>query len=149
MLGELTTFEINKLLRNSILGRIGCAVNNQVYVVPIIYAFDGNYIYGHSLEGKKVSVMRENPNVCFEVDQVSNISNWQSVIIHGTYEELLGEKAREAIQFFTNHLRPHFNKKSKHLGYGIIDLHESQKSSLKTVIFRIKILAKSGRFEKN
>jgi len=39
------------------------------YVVPVIYAYDCDGLYVASIEGQKASMMRENPSVCFEVDE--------------------------------------------------------------------------------
>lgn len=149
MLGTLTSYEMDQLLRTEIVGRIGCFLDNHVYVVPIIFAYDGKYIYGHSQNGKKIQMMRDNPKVCFEVDNASSISNWKSVIVHGQYEELLGEKARKAMAFFLDQLHPHFTRDSGVYSYGMKDFHEKAQDAVKSIIFRIKIDEKTGRFEKN
>jgi len=47
----------------------------------------------YSVEGQKVTMMRANPSVCFEVDQYLPGGGWRSVIIQGTYEELSGDDA--------------------------------------------------------
>jgi nitroimidazol reductase NimA-like FMN-containing flavoprotein (pyridoxamine 5'-phosphate oxidase superfamily) len=74
------------------LARLGCARDNQPYVVPIYYAFhkapDGDYLYGFTTVGKKVEWMRANPRVCVEWDEVARYDQWVSVIAFGRYEEL-------------------------------------------------------------
>ena len=62
------------------MGRIGCYADNEIYVVPITYAYQDGFIYAHSKEGKKVQMMRQNPKVCFQVDAMENMTNWRSVI---------------------------------------------------------------------
>ena len=52
---------------------LGLAVNNEPYVVPMNYGYtmeDGKLVlYLHSaLQGKKLDMMRANPNVFFEID---------------------------------------------------------------------------------
>lgn len=46
--------------------------------------------------------MRANKNVCFQVDQISNMGNWWSVMLWGDFEELkdpdLKTHARELIK---------------------------------------------------
>jgi uncharacterized protein len=69
MLGELKPEQINAVLFNEVVGRIGCHGEGRTYIVPITYVFDGDAVYGHSAEGLKIRMMRANPNVCFEVDQ--------------------------------------------------------------------------------
>ena len=38
--------------------------------------------------GKKIEMMRSNPRVCFQTDQVVSASEWKSVIVFGTFTEL-------------------------------------------------------------
>jgi nitroimidazol reductase NimA-like FMN-containing flavoprotein (pyridoxamine 5'-phosphate oxidase superfamily) len=84
----MTDTEISEFLRDQVVARIGCHVDGQTYVVPIIYAWDAGCAYVYSIEGQKISMMRQNPNVCFEVDEYLAGGGWRSVIIQGTYEEL-------------------------------------------------------------
>jgi nitroimidazol reductase NimA-like FMN-containing flavoprotein (pyridoxamine 5'-phosphate oxidase superfamily) len=95
MLGDLTINQIENLLYSQLIGRIGCHTDEITYVVPITYAYDGTYIYGHTKEGMKINMMRINPKVCFEVDFIYNLSNWRSVISWGNYEELIKPEDRE------------------------------------------------------
>ncbi len=148
MLGHLNTVDIEKVLLSQIIGRIGCYAKGQVYVVPITYAYDGNYIYGHSREGLKINSMRQHPKVCFEVDNMEDMANWQSVIIQGEYQELLGQKARAAMSFLLTKLAPLLTSETSMLGRGMQRFHHSEISTIKTVVFRIKILEKTGRFER-
>src|SRR5262245_1384454 len=41
-------------------------------VVPVNYLFDGEFIYIHSLPGRKIDVLRANPNACMQVDAVED-----------------------------------------------------------------------------
>ena len=52
----------------------------------------GNILYAHSLEGLKISIMRKNPTVCFQVDTMKDMADWESVLLWGTFEELTNEK---------------------------------------------------------
>ena len=93
-MGQLTSGEIESLLRNCLLGRIGCTNGVLIYVVPISYGYDGQYIYCHTHKGLKIDIRRRNPGVCFEVERVQNMANWQTVIAHGVFEELIDPAAR-------------------------------------------------------
>jgi nitroimidazol reductase NimA-like FMN-containing flavoprotein (pyridoxamine 5'-phosphate oxidase superfamily) len=75
-------------LQSQIVGRIGCHDGDLVYVVPISYAYDGEYVYFHSYEGKKIDIMRKNPKICFQIDEMKDMANWKSVIAWGEFEEL-------------------------------------------------------------
>ncbi len=93
MFGELSQEQIDELLHAEMIGRLGCYNKGKVYIVPINYVYDEDYIYGHSLSGAKLEIMHNNPQVCFQVDHIVSLSNWQSVLTWGTFEELTGEPA--------------------------------------------------------
>ena len=84
---ELTAAEVDELLREQSVGRIGCHAAGVTYVVPVIYAYDGECVHVASIEGQKVRLMRANPSVCFEVDEYEAPGRWRSAIAQGTYEE--------------------------------------------------------------
>ena len=89
MLGELNETQVDHLLRAEVIGRIGCHADGITYVVPTTYVYDGADIYGHSAAvSTKIEMMRKNPDVCFEVDSMQNMANWQSVIVWGKFEEI-------------------------------------------------------------
>lgn len=88
MTGSLTESQARQLLKRTTIGRVGCFDGGRVYIVPVNYLYDEGCIIGHSHAGKKISAMRKNPDVCFEVDQINSYKNWKSVIAWGTYEEI-------------------------------------------------------------
>ena len=148
MLGKLTDTQINNLLTRQAVGRIGYHDGKRTYITPVTYAFDGKYIYGQSNEGLKLSVMRTDPYVCFEVDAMMNMSNWESVIAWGNFEELYGDEALRARKYL-------YNKILDLLTVSAVHAHEQDagqpiddSNRIKKVMYRIKLLEKTGRFEK-
>ena len=77
-----------EVLAETGFGRLACAKDNQPYVVPVYFAYEGESIYGFSVAGKKIDWMRKNPKVCLEVDVVRGQFDWKSVVVTGRYEEL-------------------------------------------------------------
>lgn len=148
MIGELTPTEIDQFLHSQNVGRIGCYDKSMVYVVPITYVYDGQYLYGHSREGLKIDMMRKNPKICFEVDEVDSITNWKSVIIQGDFQELIGEMARHAMALLVDKIRNQLSAESDSL-MGVSHFHQHEKSAIQSVIFRIEVLEKTGRFEQH
>jgi len=67
---------------------LACAHENQPYIVPLYFAYDGDYLYSFSTRGQKIEWMRSNPNVCVEVDEVASPQRWVSVVVFGQYEEM-------------------------------------------------------------
>jgi uncharacterized protein len=147
MLGKLNNDQIEQLLRTQVVGRLGCHHDDKIYVVPITYIYDGQYIIGHTQEGMKIHMMRENPNVCFEIDKVDNMANWESVIAWGVYEELQGYDARLAMQKLINRMQPLMIDETNAPTQGM-ETHLLDTGGIKVVVYRIKILEKTGRFEK-
>jgi uncharacterized protein len=88
IISELGRKECQQLLARSNFGRLGCARNNQPYVVPIYFAFQPDRLYAFATLGRKIEWMRGNPQVCVQVDEVHSHYEWSSVIVTGRYEEL-------------------------------------------------------------
>lgn len=94
---ELAVEEIEAFLREEVVGRIGCQAAGELYVVPVIYAYEDGAATVLTTEGRKTRMMRANPRVCFEVDRYDgSTGSWRSVIADGTYEELGGDAAASA-----------------------------------------------------
>jgi len=94
---ELSEDEIEAFLRRRLIGRVGCHAFGRTYVVPVIYVWDAGYVYVQSIEGRKIRMMRANPEVCFEVDEYEADGSWRSVILEGVFEELEGGAAEAAL----------------------------------------------------
>lgn len=141
MLGDLTKAEIEDLLRSEVVARIGCHSGGRTYVVPITYAYDGTGIVGHSGGGLKVQMMRENPEVCVEVDHVDDMANWRSVIAWGRYEELSGRAAVAAIETLFTRLAPLITSETS------VPTHGRRPAIEGVVVYRIHLHEKTGRFE--
>jgi len=150
MTGELNETQINNVLTSQVFGNLACSNTRYPYIVPITYLFDGNFIYCQSLEGKKLDIMRKNPNVCFQVDLVIDMNNWQSVIIYGQFEEQLERKSEEAREILFSKILPLMTKSGVHQYQ-----HEKEPGTeladdnrIKPIMFKIRINEKTGRFEK-
>lgn len=87
-LKELTFKESEEILKRGSMAHLGCYSHGEVFVTPITYVYEGDYIYGHSLIGKKIKMMRSNPHVCLQIGEIYTLFNWKSVIVQGHYEEL-------------------------------------------------------------
>jgi len=98
--------------------RLGLAMDNTPYVLPVSFGYDGKAIYFHTAtEGRKLVFLAANNRVCFEVEhgvQVvrhdSNPCKWtfsfQSVIGYGTVLELTEPSEKIA---GLNHIMRHYS----------------------------------------
>ncbi|MET4081983.1 nitroimidazol reductase NimA-like FMN-containing flavoprotein (pyridoxamine 5'-phosphate oxidase superfamily) [Pedobacter sp. UYP30] len=142
MLGELSKREMIDFLERRIYGRLGCSVDGRTYVVPINFVFRNDAIYAHSGHGKKIDMMRENPNVCFIVDDIVDTFTWRSVIIQGVFNELEGEERQQAMQGIIHKITPLTYKPTQEPSHGIA---EEERSNV--IVYRIDIINITGRFE--
>jgi uncharacterized protein len=142
MVGELTSEEIDSVLRSEAVGRIGCYAFGRPYVVPITYAYDGVAVYGHSREGLKMRMMRSHPNVCFEVDRLDDLASWQSVIATGTFSELEAGESEVAMQLLRRRLAPLVPSATS------VPDGRLHPSGLPWSVFRILLGERTGRFER-
>jgi len=131
---QLPSEEIEALLRTAIVGRIACCGHGangdgRPYLVPLAYGYDGAAVYAHSGPGRKLDLMRAEPRVTFEVDQAEAPDRWRSVIAEGTFEEIDDPRLRKAaLQVIYG-------------ADGVPDLGSQ------TIVFRIRLTARSGRYE--
>jgi nitroimidazol reductase NimA-like FMN-containing flavoprotein (pyridoxamine 5'-phosphate oxidase superfamily) len=149
MFGILNQGEIEEVLHTQIVGRIGCHADGVTYIVPISYAYDGENIFAHTLEGMKLNMMRKNPDVCFEVDTMQNIASWRSVISWGRFEELIHPKERRnALEKLHERVLPMAASATARLSseYPYISKDVNQ---IEGVVFRIQLHKKTGKFENN
>lgn len=147
MIGELSAAQIESLLHTQVIGRIGCHSRGTTYVVPITYAYLDGAIVGHTGDGLKVRLMRENPRVCFEVEDLSRLPQWSSVILQGTYEELAGDAADAALAGLVSRLgaTPPAPSSRPREGSGVFE--PGTHAERPEVVFRIVIAEKTGRYE--
>jgi len=149
MLGELNNTMLEELLETQLLGRIGCHADGVTYIIPVHYVYEAPYIYARSADGMKISLMRKNPEVCFEVDRVANFFNWQSAVCWGTFEEINGiEESKQVMQKLDDRIEPYLSKaEDAHPAHGIADRASEIGTSKELVLYRIKLSEKTGRFE--
>jgi len=76
------------LLKRAHVARLGYIHEGQPYIVPMLFAYDVDYLYSISTEGQKIAWMRTNPRVCVEVDDLMTTQQWETVILLGRYEDL-------------------------------------------------------------
>jgi nitroimidazol reductase NimA-like FMN-containing flavoprotein (pyridoxamine 5'-phosphate oxidase superfamily) len=148
MFGKLSDAEIEELISRQIVGRIGCHAGGITYVVPVSYAYDGTYVYGHTFEGMKIRMMRENPNVCFQVDNTRNLDNWKSVVAWGGFEEITEKEHRlEALHKLNARALPVVSSETMRVSKTWPFPDDEEK--IKGIFFRIRLTEKTGRFEKS
>jgi len=148
MLGKLNEQQIETLLKKHVTGRIACHAGGVTYIAPVNYVYDGTYIYGHSAAGKKIEMMRENPDICFEIDEIQSIFKWQSVIAWGTFEEVTDMAERQRImQGIIHRIMPLSVNPANHPSHGITESDSDVGFGVELIVYKIALVTKTGRFE--
>jgi uncharacterized protein len=80
---ELPRSECDALLARHNVGRLAYTNGTHVDIEPIHYVFADGWIYCRTSGGTKVSVIKHNRWVAFEVDEVDGLFNWSSVVVKG------------------------------------------------------------------
>ena len=149
MLGELSTSEIESVLTNNVVGRLGIQAADKVYFIPVTYVYEQGTVYGHTTEGLKIELLRKNAHCCFEVDEIKTIANWQSVIGWGRFEELSGTEAAKVLEKIAARLLPMMPSEtsfSQRMGPTASGRTSTQLGN--SIVYRIVLTEKTGRYER-
>jgi nitroimidazol reductase NimA-like FMN-containing flavoprotein (pyridoxamine 5'-phosphate oxidase superfamily) len=73
---EITNIpEIEAIIQKAEVCRLGLAVDNTPYIVPVFFGYENNCLYIHcAKEGRKLDMIRQNNTVCFEMEVDTKIT---------------------------------------------------------------------------
>lgn len=149
MLGELSTSEIESVLANNVVGRLGIQAADRVYIVPVTYVYEQSTVYGHTTEGLKIELLRKHAHCCFEVDEIKTIANWQSVIAWGRFEELTGAEAAKVLEKIATRLLPMMPSETSYSPrMGPTSSSRTSTQLGNSIVYRIVLTEKTGRYER-
>ena len=89
--------------------------------------------------------MRKNVAVSLEVDEITSVGNWKSVLVHGTFEEMQGIDAKQQLHQFAEGVKIIITKKEGHKPKSLKEFSARIASDKIPVVFRIKILEITGK----
>lgn len=100
--------ELEEILVRGTVMYLGLCDGKQPFVVPVFYVYDGGSLYYHSAEeGTKMTLMRQNPRVCFVVSLDQGViedrracdyeAKHRTAIGFGTVSELMGETEKRRV----------------------------------------------------
>ncbi len=144
---DLTTKQCEDLLKKNHYAHLGCVDNGQPYVIPITFVYKDGFLYSFSLEGHKIDTMRNNPNICIQVEHIGGEHEWQSVICWGAFEELTDPHTAQEAKLLMAELH----------GQAILNNTEPavsrivkswEKDAQKSVAYRMKPVRITGKAEK-
>jgi len=111
---DMATGEMQALLLRVGFGHLGCTRDDHPYVVPMHYAYDGQDLYFFTTEGTKTEFIAANSEVCFQVEEITDASNWRIVMLIGKAHKIVKqdelEHAMQLIPERNQTLTPALNK---------------------------------------
>lgn len=105
---------IEDIISRSKVCKLAMCEKNIPYIVPLCFGFKDNTLYFHSaLKGKKIDILKKNPNVCFEFEILTQViqsaeackcgMKYRSVIGFGTAGFITNEDLkRQALDVIMN-----------------------------------------------
>ena len=97
---------LEEILSSQLVCRLAMVDGGRPYIIPVNYGYREGSIYIHSApEGKKIELLRQNPEICFEVEDKIEITRgeracdwstrYRSVIGYGSVEILSDEPGKQ------------------------------------------------------
>lgn len=84
---DLTRKECESLLARNSVGRVAFVQGNRVDIIPIHFVFATGVVCGRTARGTRLEEASVNFNdswpVAFETDEVAELFQWRSVVVHG------------------------------------------------------------------
>lgn len=144
---DLTLSESTNVIRNNYTGHLGYLSHGAPYVIPITYYFDptDNTIISYSAEGHKIDTMRKNKTVSIQVGEIASIYNWESVLVHGTFEELMGSVAKQKLHDFTEGIKQIISQKEHKEVEFISEFSGKSYAKGTPIVFKINITGITGK----
>ncbi len=136
---------IEEIIGQAAVCRLGLYMDGRVYIVPMNFGYQDRKLYFHSAKaGRKIDILKSNPEVCFEVDldlgiKQGNIAcqwgaRYKSIIGYGK-AAFLRETAskKKALDIIMRH-------------YSFAETHNYSEASLEnTAVFVVDIEEISGK----
>ena len=140
---------LEEILSNQVICRLAMVDGDRPYIIPVNYGYHDGFLYIHSApEGKKIDLLCQNPELCFEVEDPVEITKgeracdwstrYRSVVGYGRVEILSDDAGKQ--QGLEVIMAQH----------GAPDLIEFDPGNIKRmVILKIRITSMSGKQSSN
>ncbi|WP_083265116.1 pyridoxamine 5'-phosphate oxidase family protein [Urechidicola croceus] len=133
--------ECLELLKNNYVGHLAYLSQSWPFVIPITYYFnsDDNSIISYSSEGHKIEAMRKNTAVSLEVEEITTIDNWKSVLVLGIFEEVNGIDAKYLLNQFSKGVKENLDKNKNTTPHFINEFSSKSDSMNIPIVYKLKI----------
>lgn len=144
---DLSKHESMHVLKTNYIGHLAFIWENQPYVLPITYYYSeaDNCLISYSSEGHKMDAMRLNRSISLGVTEIDSVSNWKSILVYGTFQEVDGTHAKEQLHKFTTGVKRIMEVKEDKHPQKVNDFSNRTGSKSSPVIYRINVTDISGK----
>jgi len=137
--------EAKTFLEEQMVGRLALTVNDRPYIVPLNYLYlDGKICFHSARYGQKISFLRQNHNVCFEVDRVFGFTKggedcsyaplYKSVIAYG--KATIVKEETERLKILSKLVQKYYDSKPDSFTAEMLE---------KTLVIAIEITKMTGK----
>ncbi len=136
--------EMEQILKDSSICRIAMVDDDKPYLVPMNFGYREGALYLHSApEGRKIDLIRKNPFVCFEVDEIVRLKKAKLACDWGVeYKSVIGF-GNAAFLFDPDEKRQAFNIIMGQ--YSEREFEYSDEMLEKTLVIKIEIEKMTGK----
>lgn len=136
--------EIEAIIGTATVIRIAINDTPCPYIVPLNFGYEAGVLYIHSAQkGRKVDLLRQNPHVAFEIDEVGGIVEDESPCEWGaTYRSIVGSGRAVFVEDGEAKVRA-LNLIMNQYAEG--EFHFSEASVAATAVYRIDIAEMTGK----
>ncbi len=129
------------ILCKNYIGRLAYISNGKPYLIPITYYYDddNNCIISYTSEGHKIESMRINQTVSLQVDEITSVNRWRSVLVHGLFEELEQIDAKFQLHVFAQGVKKVIAERDEENPQFIGEFSSKLTGEGSPVVYRIKI----------
>ncbi len=140
-----------EVLANNYVGRLGYIYGQGPFIIPITYYHDPEEkcIISYAAEGHKLFAMRQYNKIALQVDEITTIQNWRSVLVQGRYEELEGSDAKFYLHKFAMGVQDVLATKDKETPKFIKDFSSKLDTRGLPIVYRMHIDDISGKIREN
>jgi len=85
---ELSDEQARRLVARNHVGRLAFSLHDRTDIQPVNYVYDDGWIFGRTQIGSKLVTLSHHPFCAFEVDEVRDIFDWDSVVMRGSFSIL-------------------------------------------------------------
>jgi len=147
MIKDLKPAKCLEILSNNYLGHLGYISGKNPFVTPITYFYDveEKSILSYSGNGHKIDAMKEHKNISLQIENIKTIQDWSSVLVHGTFEELLGSAAKKYLHKFAQGVQNTIERTKGEKPKFIQDFSSRLKEREMPIVYRINISDITGK----